>query len=113
MTVQQRSTATVGGALPDGTPARQVIADEGLPGRSHRVAFTPILASRIDSFAELTVPSDHYFFMGDNRDQSRDSRLIGTAPLSDIYGRATHVAVSVDPDRYYLPRFERWLTKLQ
>lgn len=35
---------------------------------------------------EITVPEGEYFVMGDNRDDSKDSRMIGTIPLKDVKG---------------------------
>ena len=99
-------------ATPDGGRVRMVVATEPLPGRPHAVAFTPRQIGR-DSFDELIVPEGHYFFLGDNRDQSFDSRFMGTVKREDIYGRVTHVALSVDPDRSYRPRFERWFTRVR
>jgi signal peptidase I len=48
-----------------------------------------------------------YFVLGDNRDNSADSRYIGFVPRANFIGRATTVAVSLDPERYYLPRKNR------
>ncbi len=41
-----------------------------------------------DTFGPVTVPADHYFCMGDNRDNSKDSRFWGVVPRHYIKGRA-------------------------
>lgn len=41
-----------------------------------------------DNFGPILVPADHYFFMGDNRDNSNDSRFWGPVPAELIKGRA-------------------------
>lgn len=41
-----------------------------------------------DNFGPRKVPPGHYFFLGDNRDNSNDSRFWGTAPAAMIKGRA-------------------------
>ncbi len=41
-----------------------------------------------DNFGPVTVPEDHYFFLGDNRDYSYDSRYWGAVPRHYIKGRA-------------------------
>ena len=38
---------------------------------------------------------------------------MGMVPREHIYGRVTHVALSVDPERGYLPRFDRWFTAVR
>ena len=48
---------------------------------------------------------------GDNRSNSRDSRWFGAVHRSAILGRATAVALSVDPERHYMPRWERFFSR--
>ena len=64
------------------------------------------------TFPSFTVPDGKYWMMGDNRDNSSDSRVIGFVDRRSIYGRAHAVAFSVDSDNYYWPRFERFFTSL-
>jgi signal peptidase I len=49
-----------------------------------------------DNFGPVTIPPDQYFAMGDNRDNSRDSRYWGTVPRGYIKGRAFMVYWSFD-----------------
>lgn len=46
-----------------------------------------IQAPPFDDFEPITIPADHYFMMGDNRNNSRDSRFWGTLPEAQIIGR--------------------------
>ena len=47
-----------------------------------------------DSFGPVTVPAGQYLMLGDNRDNSADSRYIGFIPRSVLIGRAERILVS-------------------
>ena len=47
-------------------------------------------------FGPVTVPAGHYFMMGDNRDDSQDSRFWGFLPQSYVKGRALFIYWSFD-----------------
>ena len=50
-----------------------------------------------DNFGPFTVPAGHYFCMGDNRDNSHDSRFWGAVPADFVKGRAFMVYWSFEP----------------
>ncbi len=62
-----------------------------------------------DNFGPVEVPRGEVFVMGDNRDNSRDSRFWGTVPVERVLGRAFLRYFSWDADRS-TPRWERILT---
>jgi signal peptidase I len=68
--------------------------------------------SYLSNFPAVKVPKDHYLVLGDNRNNSADSRVIGFVPRAEIIGRAKKVVFSLDYDNYFLPRTNRFLHTL-
>jgi signal peptidase I len=60
-------------------------------GRTLEEPYVPKDYSDTRSMAELTVPADSYFVLGDHRSMSSDSRDFGSVPREYIYGKAVFV----------------------
>ena len=70
----------------------------------------------VDTTQEYVVPPGHYFMMGDNRDDSTDSRylndVVGYVPLENIVGRAEIIVFSMDTDVQFWQAW-RWISGLR
>src|SRR5688572_30835676 len=97
--------------LADPERAHGIFATEQLPVHPHAVmAINGVSAMR--TFGPVHVSADHYFMMGDNRDNSFDSRYFGTVHRSQIVGRTSSVVLSLDKSNYWLPRWSRTCSSL-
>lgn len=72
-----------------------------------RIQVLPQIAA-MRNFAPVTIPEDQFLMLGDNRDNSADSRVIGLVPRNLLIGRAVRVLVSADMQGNWMPRTERF-----
>jgi len=90
-------------------PGQRVQVADKLLYVNGQVAAVPSLSKHIDqrtipgdlsfrdNFGPYEVPQGHYFVMGDNRDDSRDSRFWGAVPRENIKGKAVFIYFSWQP----------------
>jgi signal peptidase I len=84
---------------------------EYLPGAEHLIRIRKD-GSPLSGFHTVAIPPGYYLALGDNRDNSGDSRVIGLVPRDEIVGRSRKVVMSLDYDNYYLPRQDRFMHDL-
>ena len=95
------------GLVVDATRATELIA-----GSKRSVQILSRVGAK-RSFGPVIVPPDQFFMLGDNRDNSEDSRFIGFVPRELLIGRAERILVSANITGNWLPRLERTVNKLQ
>ncbi len=87
----------------NGIPLIQM--DEKLGKVEHQILINPLRRDRVDQYQprngvnEWVVPEGHYFVMGDNRDNSADSRYWGFVPEGNLVGKAVGIWISFEFER--------------
>jgi signal peptidase I len=78
---------------------KQVFIDGEPLEESYRIHEDSAVDESRDSFGPLKIPASHCFVLGDNRDNSNDSRFWGALPLANVKGQALYIYWAKDKKR--------------
>ncbi len=94
---------------PVGTGAKLPVLhlEEKLGGEQRTIQWQPEV-TRAANFGPVSVPTGQYLMLGDNRDNSADSRYIGFVPRKALIARAERILVSANILDNWMPRAERF-----
>jgi len=90
---------------------RQVFIDGKQLKEPYKVHIDPRYIPQRDDFGPVVVPANQYFMMGDNRDNSNDSRFWGFASRADFIGKPTFIywSYEVDPNEPQEQSLQQWV----
>ncbi|APH56810.1 Signal peptidase I [Granulibacter bethesdensis] len=100
---KEHGVYTIEGEGSSPVPEEDKLYVEDLPGASGQGGVDHLILKRsdhemLDNTPEFKVPAGHFFAMGDNRDNSQDSRVmsvVGFVPIENLIGRAEFIFFSV------------------
>lgn len=97
--------------LGDGRSTNAMHVEEDIAGARHEIQW---LSRRMpqDDFGPIVIPRDQFLMLGDNRDNSEDSRFFGLVPRERLIGHAVRILVSADIKGSWRPRFDRFGRRL-
>src|SRR5437660_6519430 len=94
-TVEVREKKVLVDGQPLDEPYAHYLLPVSTPSEFHEVTSYDVR----DRYGPVTVPADHYFVMGDNRDNSQDSRYWGFLPRDFVKGKALVIYWSYEAER--------------